>query len=238
MHRSALFTLVNSDKADDDVTFNEILEKQDVLTWINRRNASGSTLLHQACRNNFPEKALLLMRKGAKVEENSLCEMPVSSLVKFLEEDEVRTFLETLRAEIDVTDFISKHNRDEQDPFELACIRGDWRIAFSLHALNYDQSREIDEILMDRSRGIQHIVECPDLQPLLEAWSSVTSVEEKEAAEQKINTFFSEIRDRVLFTQREDLRRVVREWNSGHTYRGEWNLHFLNHLDWCHILVC
>ena len=49
VHRSALFTLVNSDKADDDVTFNEILEEQDVSTLINRRNASGNILLHQAC---------------------------------------------------------------------------------------------------------------------------------------------------------------------------------------------
>ena len=131
----------DEDKADDDETLKEILEEPDVLTWINRQNGSGSTLLHQACRNNFPAKALLLMRKGARVEENSLGEMPVSSLVKFLEEDEVRTFLETLRAEIDVTDFISKHNRDEQDPFKLACSRSHWRIAFSRHALNHGQNK-------------------------------------------------------------------------------------------------
>ena len=247
VHRSALFTLVNSDKADDDETFHEILEKQDVSTWINRQNASGSTLLHQACRNNFPEKALLLMRKGTKVEENGLGEMPVSSLVKFLEEDEVETFLETLRAEVDVTDFISKDN--VVHPFTLACLRGYWRSALSLHALNlcqsWDQNREIDEILMNLGRGILHVVECPALQPLLEVWSSSTSVEEKEATEQKINTFFSEIRVRVLFipadetegSQREELRRVVREWNSANTNRGEQNLRFSNHLDWCSTLV-
>ena len=115
VHRSALYELVNSNTDEDNATFKEIVEEPAFPALINRQNAIGSTLLHEACRNNFPEKAAILIRKGVEVErkvegqeemdegdlvENYLVknendnEMPMTSLVKFLEEDEVRQFLE------------------------------------------------------------------------------------------------------------------------------------------------
>ena len=106
VHRSALFALVNSSEMEDKETFEEIMEEQDVSALINRMNASGSTLLHQACINNSPEKAALLMKKGAVVQINRENETPYMTLMKCFGEGEVAAFLEELRAEVDVSGFI------------------------------------------------------------------------------------------------------------------------------------
>ena len=68
VHRSALYELVNSNTDEDNATFKEIVEEPAFPALINRRNTNGSTLLHEACRNNFPEKAAILIRKGVEVE--------------------------------------------------------------------------------------------------------------------------------------------------------------------------
>ena len=75
--------------------------------------------------------------------------------------------------------------------------------------------------------GIQHVVEATDLQPLFEAWA-LPSEEEKEAAEQKINDFFSETlnvlfipADEVEDSKREELRTILKEWNSSHDNKGK-----------------
>ena len=167
---------------EDKETFEEILEEQDVSALINRKNASGSTLLHQACINNSPEKAALLMKKGAVVQSNGENETPYMTLMKCFEEGEVAAFLEKLRAEVDVSGFIM---------------------------------------------GIQHIVEATDLQPFFEAWA-LPSEKEKEEAEQKINDFFSETlnalfiaADEVEDSKREELRTILKEWNSLHDNKGK-----------------
>ena len=167
---------------EDKEIFEEIMEEQDVSALINRRNASGSTLLHQACINNSPEKAALLMKKGAVVLRNRENETPYMTLMKCFEEGKVAAFLEKLRAEVDVSGFIM---------------------------------------------GIQHIVEATDLQPFFEAWA-LPSEKEKEEAEQKINDFFSETLN-VLFipaekvedSKREELRTILKEWNSSHDNKGK-----------------
>ena len=230
LHRNALFTLASSDNLDNNMVLNEVLEEQDVSNLINWRNASGSSLLHEACMNNLAEKALLLMRKGAVLQQNGKGEMPIVSLVKFLEEDQVRVFLEKLQTEVSVSDFVKTRNSADKDPFEWACLKGDWHGALSLHAVGASSltgnQQWIDEIPMGDGRGIQYIVECPALQPLLEFWSSA-SEEEKGKAKKKINAFFFET-VRVLFIPADEmedskehkLRRIVKEWNSANNNKG------------------
>ena len=177
---------------EDKETFEEIMEEQDVSALINRKNTSGSTLLHQACINNSPEKAALLMKKGAVVQINRENETPYMTLMKCFGEGEVAAFLEELRAEVDVSGFIIM----------------------------------VEEILMES--GIQHVVEASDLQPLFEAWALPSSEKEREAAEQKINDFFSETlnmlfipAEKVEDSKREELRTILKEWNSSHDNKGK-----------------
>ena len=88
-------------------------------------------------------------------------------------------------------------------------------------------NKEVEEVLMEFGRGIQHVVEATDLQPLFEAWAS-PSEKEKEAAEQKINDFFSETLN-VLFipaqeveaSKRKELKTILKEWNSSHDNKGK-----------------
>ena len=128
VHRSALYELVISDNDDNTKTFKEIVEEPAFLPLIYRRNTSGSTLLHEACRKNFPEKAAILVRKGVEVEgkvegqertaegdlvemyleknENSDGEMPITSLVNHLEGDQVTSFLKKLKTKMDIAVFV------------------------------------------------------------------------------------------------------------------------------------
>ena len=248
VHRSALYELVNSNTDEDNATFKEIVEEPAFPALINRQNANGSTLLHEACKENFPEKAAILIRKGVEVErkvegqegmsegdlvrkyleknENRRGEMPMTSLLDYVDEDQVKVFLEKMTAEkIDLKAFLTN------DPFKLACTKGQWKSAFTLHALGLcqreeDQDKEIDEILSERSRGIVHVVEHPALEPLLEEWAAAADENEKEAAEKKIDDIFEDVDVKVLFIQvgdrkRQQLSRIVKEWNRGRTNKGE-----------------
>ena len=197
--------------------------EQDVSDLINRMNARGSTLLHQACINNSPEKAALLMKKGAVVQRNRKGETPSVTLMKCFEEGEVREFLGKLGAEVDISEFINYIN----NIITNFSLRSDWKSG--LHALgaNPHQHKEVEEILMESGNGIQHVVEATDLQPLFEAWA-LPSEKEKEAAEQKINDFFSETlnvlfipADEVEDSKREELRTILKEWNSSHDNKGK-----------------
>ena len=208
---------------EDKETFEEIMEEQDVSALINRKNARGSTLLHQACINNSPEKAALLMKKGAVVQRNRKGETPSVTLMKCFEEGEVREFLGKLGAEVDISEFINYIN----NIITNFSLRSDWKSG--LHALgaNPHQHKEVEEILMEFGKGIQHVVEATHLQPLFETWG-LPSEKEKEAAEQKINDFFSETLN-VLFipaeevedSKREELRTILKEWNSSHDNKGK-----------------
>ena len=240
---------------EDKETFEEIMEEQDVSAMINRMNASGSTLLHQACRGNFPEKVALLMRKGAKVQDNGQGEMPINSLVKFLEEGEMKAFLEKLDSEQDVSDLINRMNARGSTLLHQACINnspekaallmkkgavvqinrenetpymtlmkcfGEGEVAAFLEKLRAEV--DVSGFIM----GIQHIVEATDLQPLFEAWALPSSEKEREAAEQKINDFFSETlnmlfipAEKVEDSKREKLRTILKEWNSSHDNKGK-----------------
>ena len=118
-------------------------------------------------------------------------------------------------------------------------LRSDWESGLWLHALGasppesepepiyQNPIKEVDEILMESGNGIQHVVEATDLQPLFEAWA-LPSEKEKEAAEQKINDFFSETlnvlfipADEVEDSKREELRTILKEWNSLHDNKGK-----------------
>ena len=249
---------------EDKETFKEIMEEQDVSALINRKNASGSTLLHQAFKRNFPEKALTLMRKGAQVQNNGQGEMPMSSLVEFRQEDEVKAFLEKLDSEQDVSDLINRMNARGSTLLHQACINnspekaallmkkgavvqinrenetpymtlmkcfGEGEVAAFLEELRAEVDVSgfiimVEEILMES--GIQHVVEASDLQPLFEAWALPSSEKEREAAEQKINDFFSETlnmlfipAEKVEDSKREKLRTILKEWNSSHDNKGK-----------------
>ena len=175
-----------------------------------------------------------MVRKYLEKNENRDDDMPMTSLVKFLEEDEVRQFLEKMTTEItDVakSKFIGIKKRNGKDPFKLACLRGDWKSALSLHALGLcqreeDQGKEIDQILSERSKGIVHVVEHPALEPLLEEWAAAAAENEKEAAEKKIDDIFDDVDVKVLFiqvggSQGEQLSGIVKDWNRGRKNRGE-----------------
>ena len=123
------------------------------------------------------------------------------------------------------------------DPFKLACTKGQWKSAFTLHALGYceneeDQGKEIDQILSEalseHTKGIVHVVEHPALEPLLEEWAAAAAENEKEAAEKKIDDIFDDVEVKVLFIQvgdskREQLSGIVKEWNRGRNNKGEGN---------------
>ena len=103
-------TLLDLDKA----TFKEIVEEPAFPALINRQNTNGSTLLHEACKNNSPEKAVILVRKGVELERrvegqermsggylvrryleknvNRKGEMPMTSLLDYVDEDQVKVF--------------------------------------------------------------------------------------------------------------------------------------------------
>ena len=121
--------------------------------------------------------------------------------------------------------------------FDLACLRGDWKSALSLHALGLcqreeDQGKEIDQILSERSKGIVHVVEHPALENLLEEWAAAAAENEKEALEKKIDDIFDDVDVKVLFiqvgdSQGEQLRGIVKEWNRGRSRKGEGNCFFI-----------
>ena len=72
--------------------------------------------------------------------------MPMTSLLDYVDEDQVKVFLEKMTAEeIDLQAFLTNA------PFKLACTKGQWKGAFTLHALGYCQSeghqgKEIDQM--------------------------------------------------------------------------------------------
>ena len=77
---------------------------ENIETMINRPNAVGDTVLHQACRMNMPKKAALLIKHGANYLANNKDEMPFFSLVKSNHESDINSFKEELQTEIE--DFV------------------------------------------------------------------------------------------------------------------------------------
>ena len=83
----------------------------------------------------------------------------------------------------------------------------------------------MEEILTKEATGIQHIVECPALVPLLKTWSSADNEEEKKEAEQKIEAFFTE-EIKMIFLPTLGMEEEKKEWNRCHPMKSE-----LNHLE-------
>ena len=169
-----------------------------------------------------------LVRKYLEKNENRRGEMPMTSLLDYVDDDQVKVFLEKMTAEkIDLRAFLTN------DPFKLAYTKGQWKSALTLHALGYcqneeDQGKEIEQILSEHSKGIVHVVEHPALEPLLEEWAAAAAENEKEAAEKKIDDIFDDVEVKVLFiqvgdSQGEQLSGIVKEWNRGRNNKGEWN---------------
>ena len=161
VHRSALFTMVNSDKEKDLETLTEMTEVKNTETVINRPNRKGETAFQLACFNNDEWKAILLWTAGAKLGDDE----------KSLEMQEKHPFMPPV--------------------------------------------------------GIQHVVECSALVDLLENWNAATN-EEKEEAEQKIKDLFSNDLKLIFVPiseveeeKKEELKKNMKEWNRGHTMKGE-----------------
>ena len=160
----------------------------------------------------------------------------------------MRQFLEKMTTkitEVAKSEFIGMKNREGRglDPFELACARGDWKSALSLHALGLcqseeDQGKEIDQILSELSKGIVHVVEHPALENLLEEWAAAAENEnKKEAAEQKIDDIFDDVDVKVLFiqvgdSQGDQMSGIVKQWNCGRNNKGEWNCFLIDDVIW------
>ena len=78
----------------------------------------------------------------------------------------------------------------------------------------------MEEILTKEAVGIQHIVECPALVPLLKTWSSADNEEEKKEAEQKIEAFFTE-EIKMIFLPTLGMEEEKKEWNRSHPMKSE-----------------
>jgi len=216
VHRSALFSVVNSTEEKDLETLTEMMEVKGIETVINRPNAAGDTVLHQACQKNFPKKAALLLKHGAKSISNSQDEMPAFSVISSI--GAIDSFLEELKTGIsDISDFIGATNRHGKSAFKIVCNTSDWRSALYLKTgtLTGDSSKAMEEILTKEALGIQHIVECPALIPLLKTWSTADNEEEKKEAEQKIEAFFTE-EIKMIFLPTLGMEEERKEWNRCH----------------------
>ena len=190
---------------------------------INQQNGDGNTPLHAACQNNAPSVAALLLSKGAKVQANNNGETPFFSLVSSNDEPAIKSFEEELKTMIgDISDFIGAKNNSGESPFKHACNKSDWRSALHLKpgALTGDSNAAIEEILTKEALGIQHIVECSAIVPLLQTWSTSINEEAKEEAENKIEAFFSgEIK--MIFVP--GMEEEKKEWNKCHPMKSKFS---------------
>ena len=72
MHRSAIFTLVKADQAEDHETLKDMMQNvKNKVEMINRPNSKGDSPLHAACHNNSPTPAALLIKNGAHINQNN-----------------------------------------------------------------------------------------------------------------------------------------------------------------------
>ena len=145
---------------------------------------------------------------------------PFLSLVSSNNEDSIKSFQEELQAEIeDISDFINK-----EKAFKQACAESDWRSALFLRKGTWtgDSSKDMEEILTKEALGIQHIVECPALVPLLKTWNTADNEEKKKEAEQKIEAFFTE-EIKMIFIPTPGMEEERKEWNRCHPMKSEFN---------------
>ena len=80
--------------------------------------------------------------------------------------------------------------------------------------------------------GIQHVVECPALVPLLKTWSTADNEEEKKEAEQKIEAFFTE-EINMIFLPTLGMEEERKEWNKCHPMKSEFKT-FRTNFCWFH----
>ena len=78
-------------------------------------------------------------------------------------------------------------------------------------------------------RGIQHVVESPDLLKLLQTWSLVDKNGKEEAERRVIEKFVEDTKVLTIplpvnmsIEEWEGMREIVREWNSNHTTKCEY----------------
>ena len=78
-------------------------------------------------------------------------------------------------------------------------------------------------------RGIQHVVESPDLLILLQTWDSADQNAKEEAERRVIETFVDNSKVLTIPVsagmgreEREEMKEIVRKWNSNHTTKCEY----------------
>ena len=71
VHRSALFSVVNSTEDKDLATLREMMDVKGIETVINRPIRTGDTALHEAAKINALTKASLLIKKGADINQQN-----------------------------------------------------------------------------------------------------------------------------------------------------------------------
>ena len=208
---------------EDEELFDQIMAAKNISDFINLKDKSGDTVLHQACKKNMPKKAALLIKHGAKMLANSQDEMPAFSVISSI--GAIDSFLEELKTEVeDISDFIGATNSAGESAVKHACNTSDWRSALYLKTGTFtgDSSKAMEEILTKDALGIQHIVECPALVPLLKTWSTADNEEEKKEAEQKIEAFFTE-EINMIFLPTHGMEEEKKEWNRCHPMKSEFN---------------
>ena len=229
LHRSAVFQLIESNTREDTELFDEIFQDgKDLSNFINRPDSSGRTPLYNACERQSTKKVLQLLSAGAKI--NQTTANGWTALHIACEKQSLRKVQQLLEAgaNINTTTDLGR------TPLHIACDKKSAEI--SLELLNggavilSDKKHKGPKLawlgLGPWRRGIQHVVESPDLLKLLRTWSSADE-NLKEKAEQGVNDMFD--KDTKVLTipltfaiGREGIMEIARNWNNNHSNKCEY----------------
>ena len=78
----------------------------------------------------------------------------------------------------------------------------------------------MENILTKEVLGIQHIVECPALVPLLETWTTADNEDEKEEVNWKIEAFFTDEINMIFIPGMEEEKK---KWNRCHPMKSKFD---------------
>ena len=105
-----------------------------------------------------------------------------------------------LEHEVNILDVLNKPTSSGARPLDKLFSNGDWQGALSLWCFGAKPGD--GKMLMEHAGlhplGIQHVVECPALQPWLQKWSSSSGVDKGEA-ERTIRALFVDTSVKVIF---------------------------------------
>ena len=194
--------LHRAETKEDSELFDEIFQDgKDLSKFINRPNSSGRTPLYNACERQSARKVLQLLSAGADVNQTIASGQTALHIACVKQSAEIS--LELLNAGAEILP-----DGKVEGP-KIRCLLG----------------------LDGSPRGIQHVVESPDLLNLLQIWS-VADRNVKEEAEQRVIEKFDK-ETKVLTIplsadmgreEKEGMKEIVRKWNRDHTAKCEYLL--------------